>query len=124
MATILLIEDDKFLSDLYQSSFERSGHIVQVAADAQMAIDLLDEYGADLVLLDLFLPVHNGIEVLHELQSHGDWQKIPVIILSSQPKKSIGLSAEQWKKYGVRRYLYKPDYNPGALVEAVQPFLL
>jgi DNA-binding response OmpR family regulator len=123
MATILLVEDDQFLSDLYLGVLVQAGYSTQVASDAQIAIDLLDEYGADLIILDLLLPGHNGIEVLQELQSHSDWQKIPVVILSSQPQTVLKLTTQQLADYGVVKYLYKPHTIPETLLDEIKELL-
>lgn len=111
---VLLIEDDLFLRELYLQALQQAGFIVQVAQDAQEGLDLLDEYGADLLVLDLMLPAHGGIEALHELQSHSDWQSIPVVVLSSVPRQRF-VSADL-KQLGVKHYLYKPETTPAQLV--------
>lgn len=114
---VLLIEDDLFLRELYLQALQKAGFIVQAAQDAQEGLDLLDEYGADLLVLDLMLPAHGGIEALHELQSHSDWQSIPVVVLSSVPRQRfVGADLTQ---LGVKHYLYKPDTTPEQLVNTL-----
>lgn len=122
MKSILLVEDDRFLSELYASCLARQGYAVNRASDAQSAVDILDEYGADIVLLDLMLPAHNGVEVLQEIQSYSDWQEIPVLILSAQHPND-GYAWQQWKKYGVCDYIYKPEVLPAEVVQKVAQYV-
>lgn len=114
---VLLIEDDLFLLELYRQALTLAGFVVQAAQDAQTGLDLLDEYGADVLVLDLLLPAHGGIEALHELQSHSDWQAIPVVVLSSIPHKRFMKS--DMAQLGVKHYLYKPDTTPADLVDTL-----
>lgn len=111
---VLLIEDDLFLLELYRQALVSAGYLVQSAQGAQEGLDLLDEYGADVVVLDLMLPAHGGVEALHELQSHSDWQAIPVVVLSSVPRQRLGHG--NLVELGVEHYLYKPDTTPTDLL--------
>lgn len=117
---VLLIEDDIFLHQLYADYLSRSGLIVTGAYDAQEGLNLLDEYGADCIVLDLMLPAHNGIEVLHELQTHADWATIPVLILSAQKPQQITGIKDQLARCNVKDYLYKPLTNPQLLIQAIK----
>lgn len=115
---VLLIEDDLFLLELYRQALAGVGYLVQAAQGAQEGLDLLDEYGADVVVLDLMLPAHGGIEALHELQSHSDWQAIPVIVLSSVPQSRLGHG--NLAELNIQHYLYKPDTTPTDLLAKLE----
>lgn len=117
MKKILLVEDDYFLGDLYKLLLSDAGYSVLLSSDAQDAVDQLDEYGADLILLDLMLPAHNGVEFLHETQSHNDWKKIPVIIITAQSISKI--DEKHFNRLGVANILYKSEIKPEDLVEKV-----
>lgn len=82
MKHILLIEPDKILSENYRLSFQKSGYKIQITHDAQAAIYAVDKIKPDLIVLEIQLASHSGIEFLYELRSYSDWQNIPVIILS------------------------------------------
>lgn len=117
---VLLIEDDQMLRELYAQSLEGADLAVLAATDAQTGLDLLDEYGADIVVLDLLLPAHGGVEVLHELQSHPDWQSLPVILISAlgRAKVPAGLS-----ELGVTQYLDKAKTTPQQLIKTVKRYI-
>lgn len=123
MAKVLLVEDDQMLAELYVVVIEQAGHKIRWASDAQKALDLLDKFEADLVVLDMMLPGHNGIEVLHEMQSFADWKSLPVIVLSALNQEDFGLSKSQWQEYGVVEYLYKPAAKMDKIIEAINRHL-
>lgn len=83
MKTILLVEDDKFLSSLLKNRMEREGLTVLHAPDGEEAINMLKTTKPDLVLLDIILPKKNGFEVLETIQSDPTLQKSPIIITSN-----------------------------------------
>ena len=119
---ILLVEDDAWLSSLYQDTLELNPECkVFVANSAESALTLLDENSKiRLIILDMFLPGHNGIEFLHEMASYSDLNRLPVIVLSSVYQHDFAMNEERWRHYGVVKYLYKPTTKPQDLVVAVK----
>ncbi len=119
---ILLVEDDAWLAELYQTALEFEDECkVFTAASADRALEVLDQHSdIDLIILDMFLPEHNGIEFLHELASYTDINIIPVIVLSSVYKHDFGMNEERWKHYGVVKYLYKPSTKPKDLLVEIK----
>lgn len=105
---ILLIEPDKKLAGIYQGALEKSGHTVSWAAHAQDAISLSDESKPNLVLLELQLAGHNGIEFLYEFRSYAEWQHVPVILLTLVTPHALTINADSMEALGVVRCLYKP----------------
>jgi response regulator of citrate/malate metabolism len=121
MSKILLVEDDAWLSELYESAIDE--HEVVCAGTADQALETLDNGDIDLVLLDMFLPDHNGIELIHEIASYEDTADIPIIILSAVHTSDFGLKKERMKHYGVVEYLYKPEVKPAQVRECVNKHL-
>lgn len=119
---ILLVEDDVWLADLYKTALVQTGGFkVTHARSADAALTALDEnQDICLIILDMYLPAHNGIEFLHEMGSYADLGSIPVFILSSVYKHDFGMSEERWRHYGVVNYLYKPQTKPQDLLTAVK----
>ena len=108
MARILLIEPDRVLGEIYESSLRHRGHEVVWRTSAQAAIAACDEQLPDAIVLELQLPSHNGVEFLYELRSYGDLQAVPVIVLSHVPPVLRALSPVLWEQLGISAYLYKP----------------
>lgn len=117
---ILLIEPDKILADNYRQVLERAGYSVNWHKGAQTAIHSADVTKPDLVVLELQLPSHNGIEFLYEFRSYEEWRHIPVIVLSLVPEDVLtGSNNELLERLGVKKYLYKPQTKLSQLLDAV-----
>ena len=115
MARVLIVEDDAWMADCYALWLRTAGHDVLHAADAQAALDVLDEYGTDVLVLDILLPHANGIQLLQTLRSHADFARLPVILCSgSLPSDLPALDA-----YGVRQVIDKATISPSLLRQAV-----
>jgi CheY-like chemotaxis protein len=71
MARILIIDDNALLRALLQLQLEAAGHQVCEAADGAEGLRLYRDGGADLVLCDLFLPHHEGLQTIRQLCQPG-----------------------------------------------------
>ena len=121
MAHILLVEPDRVLAETYRSTLESAGHDVVPCASAQAAIFAADQRKPDIVILELQLIEHSGIEFLYELRSYQEWQDIPVLIHSQVP---AGEFAANWQlmrhRLSIAEYLYKPVTNLRTLLRRVE----
>ncbi len=79
--TILLLEDDQNLADTIQELLQENGYIVDMAYDAQRAIDLSYDNRYDLYIFDINVPVMNGFELLSSLRDADD--TTPTIFISA-----------------------------------------
>ena len=120
MAHILLLEPNRLLAKTYLAALRGAGHTVTVCATAQTAIFCADEQLPDLVVMELQLVGHSGIEFLYEFRSYPDWQEVPVIIASDVPAGEFNNS---WRllrqELGVAAYHYKPLLPLRTLLAAV-----
>lgn len=112
--TILCVEDDAFIVQILTHQFEKEGFSVLTAKDGAegLAIALRDH--PDLILLDIILPVMDGLTMLKQIRGDPWGKKVPVVMLTnfSDPDKIA-----KAKEYQVREYLLKIDM---ALPEVVQ----
>ena len=102
MSTILIIEDEKSIVDLISFNLKREGHEILSALDGGTGLELALSGKADLVLLDVMLPVMDGFEVLRRLRQTSD---IPVIMVTAREEetdKILGLET------GADDYITKP----------------
>jgi DNA-binding response OmpR family regulator len=121
MAQILLIEPDRVLAETYVQALMHAGHEVQAAGGAQAAVMSADAIRPDLVIVELQLVAHSGIEFLYEFRSYSDWQDVPVIIHSNVPPHEFNDSAGLLRdELGVRDYLYKPRTTLVELLDTVE----
>lgn len=84
--TVLLVEDDLDIRDVLQDVLEGEGYDVIPAANGKQALDFLtlnDPPGADLVILDLMMPMVSGWEVLEAMARDRRLSSIPVIVVSA-----------------------------------------
>ncbi len=124
MATILAIEPDDMLGRTYRAALEGEAHTVLLATTAQAAIESVDSQAPDVIVLELQLPAHNGLEFLYELRSYPEWARIPVIINSFLAPRSLALiGPEQRDELGIVAAFYKPKLSLVALQRAVREAL-
>lgn len=123
MAHIILIEPDKVLAKTYKQALELADHTVSPCASAQAAIFACDERGPDIIVLELQLIEHSGIEFLYELRSYPEWQQIPVVINSSVPAGEFSLNTRMLREQlGVSQYLYKPHTSLKSFCAVIEEF--
>jgi DNA-binding response OmpR family regulator len=115
---ILLIEPDKVLASTYCQALERANHTVSVAHEAQVAVDVADSHSPELVILELQLIGHNGIEFLHEFRSYPEWQGVPIIVHTWVLLGAQTVEGMQ-RKLGVASYHYKPQTSLRRLLASV-----
>ena len=120
MAQILLVEPDAILAKTYAAALTTEGHHVLRASEAQSAISACDAVTPDVIILEIQLPRHNGVEFLYELRSHADWQSIPVVVLSQLPLQRLELDETGMEQLGIRAYCYKPDTNLMTLTTMIE----
>lgn len=117
---VLLVEPDTILATTYKAWLERSGHTVAVAGSAQAAVHQADEAMPDVVVLELQLPRHNGVEFLYEFRSYNEWLHIPVIVHTFVPLGELNQVQILTRELGVRQLLYKPQTSLRQLEAAVR----
>ncbi len=108
MTEILIIDPDRAYSRLVSDALASIGTVQQVRT-AQAAIDYLDSPKAlpNLIIIELFLGVRSGIEVIHEIRSYADWLGIPVILHSRSRLAAELQQADLFDDYGIEGYIQK-----------------
>lgn len=123
MTDILLIEPDTILGSMYKKTLQRAGYKVDLQTSAQTAIHALDRDIPKLIILEIQLGEHNGIEFLYELHSYPDWHNIPIIINSLIPVDVLGISPDTAKELGIAEILYKPKVTLDILLSLMSDFV-
>ena len=83
MKKILVVEDDLMLAKAYKSKLTKLKYDVVLAGDGQEALEVLQQFKPDAILLDLVLPKKDGFEVLAEIKANQAWKRIPVLVASN-----------------------------------------
>ena len=117
--TILLVEDDPFLSSILQLKLNKENFKTIRAADGEEALNILIEQGIrpDAILLDLILPKKNGFEVLETIRQDPTLEKLPVIIISNLGQPS---DIDRGKSLGVIDYFVKAKLSVDELVNKIK----
>ncbi len=117
MAKILVVDDEIAISTLLKYNLEENGYDVTVASDGQTAYDLAKQESFDAILLDLMLPVIDGMTLLKNLRQ--DKVSTPVILVTAKGDefdRVFGL------ELGADDYITKP-FSPREVVARVKAVL-
>lgn len=117
--TILIIEDDRFIGEMYVRSLRKEGFEVEWVVDGDDGLSAARNKKHDLILLDIMLPARRGQEILEALRG-GRLDLIPdsrVIILTNFEQDQA--SREKMEKM-VDGYLIKAEITPSKLIEIIK----
>ena len=119
MRKILIVEDEKDIVKMLEYNLKKEGFKTVYANDGEEALDLARKELPELILLDLMLPVMDGLEVCKELKKERKTSGIPIIILTAKTQetdKIVGL------ELGADDYVTKP-FSPRELIARVKAVL-
>jgi CheY-like chemotaxis protein len=116
MSTVLCIEDEFEMGQLFKKMLHRHGHQVLTAANGRIGIEMAHSHRLDLVLLDLNMPDMSGFDVLKELRAISHMEDIPVIAVTALSVRDECLEA------GFDEFLNKPVL-PDELNNMINQFL-
>lgn len=117
--SILVVEDDRFIGEMYVRSLKREGYDVDWMVDGHDGLVAVVNKQYDLMLLDIMLPEMRGIDILTSLRGNGE-DKIPntkVIVLTNFDQDTESRQAMQ---HNVDAYLIKADITPHRLLEIIK----
>lgn len=80
---VLIVEDDEAISDFLSMTLEQEGYEVCVASNGQQGLDMIQARTPVAVILDLMLPVLDGLSILKHMQERPDTASIPVAVVSA-----------------------------------------
>ncbi|MCX6722748.1 MAG: response regulator [Candidatus Staskawiczbacteria bacterium] len=118
---VLIVEDDKDISWVYQEGLKTKNHKIKIAEDGEVAMVLARSFSPEMIFLDLLLPKKDGMTVLAELKADLDLKTIPVIVLSNLSddeniKKALTLGAAD--------YFVKSQHPIFEIMEKVQQYMV
>ena len=114
---ILIVEDEISLSSALNDKLTSVGYEVSLAKNGQEGLDAIKKRKPNLILLDVVMPVMDGMTMLRELRKSPDTASIPVIILSNLSDNADVLHAMENNTYD---YLIKSDISLEAVLERVK----
>lgn len=120
MKTILLVEDDPFIIDIYSRHFEREGFSVDIAIDGEMALEKVKNHIPDIILLDIILPKMDGWELLKRMRASAKMKNVKVVVISNLNQDA---NAQNISKLGVIKYFLKVETNPEEITNIIKEII-
>ena len=117
MTRVLLVEDDAWLAEVQASSISDAGYEVLIAPHAPAAIELVDSFHPEVIVLDVLLAGSTAFALLNELQSYSDTGMVPVILCTNIADQ---FDAIKLKEYGVNKVVDKTTMHPEDLIAAIR----
>jgi CheY-like chemotaxis protein len=115
---VLVVEDEKYIRDLYVEILQKEGWEVQTAEEGQSGYEFMKKGGYDLVLLDIKLPKLTGVEILQKLKEFPpEAPNKKILVLSNVGQDDI---IAQCVQLGATGYLIKTDYTPDQIIAEVK----
>ena len=108
MKKVIVLEPNRVLARQYVLALGAAGFDVHWASDGHMAVFTADKNTPQVIVMELLIAGHSGIEFLYEFKTYKDWQAIPIVILSMIPPHEISGTPQALAALGVTHYLYKP----------------
>lgn len=114
--TVVVAEDDQYISEMLVFLLEQEGYTVHPAMDGGQAFELVSEVKPDLLLLDVMMPVMDGYDVLRKMKSLDELKDIPVVMLTAKGQeydivKGFDLGSDD--------YIVKP-FSPAELIARIK----
>lgn len=123
MKRVLIIEPDMVIGGQIRDYLDSSGYTVQLVQNAQEAIVAADNTRPNIVVLELLLVKHSGIEFLYEFRSYKEWQNIPVLVFSRATADGIGLTKKTIEDLNISMVLHKPTVKLAGLRGKIESLL-
>ncbi len=118
---IIIVDDDKFLLDMYALKFEKEGVEVQAALSGEELVNKMRQgLTADLLLLDIIMPGLDGLETLEKVKNENLLKNMKVVALSNQGDPE---EIEKAKSLGVENYIIKATATPSEIVRKIMTIL-
>ncbi len=114
---VLIVDDDKFLLNMYSIKFSKGGFEVNSAGAGQEALDKIKGgYDPDIILLDIVMPGMDGFETLESLKKNNIAPNALIIMLTNQGQLA---DIEKAKSFGINGYIIKATTIPSEVVQEV-----
>jgi two-component system chemotaxis sensor kinase CheA len=119
--TIMIVDDDSFMLDMYSIKFKERGFDVEPSVSPKQALEKLrGELSPIVILFDMVMPDVDGLEFLDIIKSEGLAKDTVLVAISNQWEESY---VEKAKKLGVDDYIIKADTIPSELVSKVEKII-
>jgi len=102
---ILIVDDEQDILELIRHALNKEGYEVHIAVNGQQAIEKTAKVQPDLILMDVMMPIMDGMEACRQLKENSDTQNIPIIFLTARSEEFAELAGFE---AGADDYIAKP----------------
>jgi len=113
---ILVVDDSESIREVVSFTLENEGYAVRVGHDGKDALKHLNGDPIDLVITDLHMPEMDGIELIKEIRNMEQYQRIPILFLTTE---SQAAKKQEAKTAGATGWIVKP-FVPAKLLAALK----
>jgi len=117
---IVIIEDEKYILDMYAEIMQSSGFQVRTASTGELGLKCIAEFKPDLIMLDLMLPGIDGMEVLRVVRREAEKYGKPLIIILTNLSNEVMIKDAFYER--ADGYLMKTELTPEQVVNEVKGF--
>ncbi len=107
MKKLLIVEDDKNWADILCGYAAAVGADTRVVVSGGQAMEMIDNWRPDAIVLDMLLAGETAVALLNELRSHADLARLPIVVCSN-----AGVNLADLRPFGVRELLDKASMRP------------
>jgi DNA-binding response OmpR family regulator len=118
--TVLLVEDDTMLVDMYKMKFESEGWTVHTAGNGMEGLSALEKNIPDILLLDVIMPQMDGFSMLKKVKENDAWKNLPVVLLTNLGQDN---DVKRGMELGANDYLVKANLTPQQVVDKVRELI-
>src|SRR5690349_5262493 len=118
--SVLLVEDDAVVAQMYRLRLEEDGYLVLTAIDGETGLSMAERFHPEVIIIDIGLPGMNGLELLDTMRASDGIGEIPVLILTNFDDAE---SERRSFELGAREFLRKSKTTPDALTASVRRVL-
>jgi len=116
MTTVLIVDDDPDVRKLVELKLQTSGYETRIAGNGVEGLDALEAHDIDIVVLDLMMPVMDGLEMCSRMRMDDRFRDIPVVMLTARAQPA---DIERGFELGATDYVVKP-FSPRELVSRIR----
>jgi CheY-like chemotaxis protein len=117
---VLMVEDHPDIADLYELKLQLEGYRVAVASDGAVGLSMARSLIPDLILLDIHMPLLDGLQVLAALRDDETTDGVPVVVCSEDDSPQL---IKEARRLGAVAYLVKANLLPSRLSQTVAEVL-
>ena len=117
-ATVLVVEDDPAVGEIYRLTLERAGYTVAVARDGIECLEAVAAQSPNFIFMDIRMPRMDGMQTLRELHARG--AEAPIVMLSNFDDPAL---IRESRELGAKDYIVKAGMNPARLASIVARWL-